>query len=64
MDAGVGSFVFSNAIVSKTARQSLSVSTKRSSISKRVSQTIRSVSPLLILGFIRLYSTKATDYQV
>jgi len=62
MDTGVGSFVFANAIVSKTARTSSSAK-KQNSYSQRVLKSLRGVSPLLILGFFRLFSTKAADYQ-
>jgi hypothetical protein len=62
MDAGVGSFVFSNAVVSKAAR--LGKDFKITSYGKRVLSAVRGVSPLLVLGFVRLFSTKAADYQV
>ena len=62
MDAGVGSFVFSNAIVSKAARHGAERRTQVS-YGRRILVALRGVSPLLFLGFMRLLSTKATDYQ-
>lgn len=63
MDAGVGSFVFSNAIVSKTAREYGKTKSQKKYL-QRVSTSIKGVSPLIILGFIRLFTTKASNYQV
>ncbi|GBG64682.1 hypothetical protein CBR_g46224 [Chara braunii] len=54
MDVGVGSFVVTNALVSKEARGA------RPSPQGGV---LRNVSPLLILGFSRLVMTKGVDYQ-
>ena len=66
MDIGVASFVFSNAMVSKSARLVAKTDfvPESSSIFKKLLLNIKSSSPLLFLGFIRLFSTKATDYQV
>ncbi|KAJ3673364.1 hypothetical protein LUZ60_006738 [Juncus effusus] len=55
MDLGVGSFVVANALVSKQARNINSVNLKDS---------IKSISPLILLGFGRLISTTGVDYQV
>lgn len=55
MDLGVGSFVVANALVSKQARNIDSV--KRGGI-------LKSVSPLLLIGFARMVLTKGVDYQV
>ncbi|KAF3449423.1 hypothetical protein FNV43_RR10151 [Rhamnella rubrinervis] len=55
MDLGVGSFVLANALVSRQARNILSMNWKTA---------IQSTSPLLILGFVRLLSTAGVDYQV
>ena len=52
MDLGVGAFIVSHALVSKPARQTGSLL-----------DVLRSVSPLISLGIIRLISTKATNYQ-
>ncbi|PQM35040.1 uncharacterized protein Pyn_24961 [Prunus yedoensis var. nudiflora] len=55
MDLGVGSFVVANSLVSRQARN----------ISSRKWKTaIQSSSPLIILGFARLLSTRGVDYQV
>ncbi|CAL9183933.1 unnamed protein product [Musa hybrid cultivar] len=55
MDLGVGSFVMANALVSRKARNSISVNWKA---------TLKSISPLLFLGFGRLITTTGVDYQV
>ncbi|CDO96064.1 unnamed protein product [Kluyveromyces dobzhanskii CBS 2104] len=59
MDLGVGSFVFSNGIVSYRRLQS---STQLSKWTK-IQQSLRSSMVLVALGFIRLFSVKATNYQ-
>ncbi|XP_078440935.1 transferases, transferring acyl groups [Wolffia australiana] len=55
MDLGVGSFVLANALVSKQARCSKMGGWRT---------TLKSVTPLLILGFGRLIFTRGVDYQV
>ncbi|KAJ7953442.1 GPI-anchored wall transfer protein [Quillaja saponaria] len=55
MDLGVGSFVVANSLVSRQARN---VSTRN------WKSAFRSISPLLILGFIRFATTRGVDYQV
>ncbi|KAL5791450.1 hypothetical protein ACOSP7_000044 [Xanthoceras sorbifolium] len=55
MDLGVGSFVVANAIVSRQARNVLSMNWKLA---------LKSISPLIILGFGRLVTTSGVDYQV
>ncbi|XP_024536631.1 uncharacterized protein At4g17910 isoform X1 [Selaginella moellendorffii] len=57
MDLGVGSFVAANAIVSRQARS-------RDLLRTRTVDILKSVSPLLALGFARLIATKGADYQV
>jgi hypothetical protein len=57
MDVGVGSFLFASSLTSK---QNLGVRSRLKTIQK----TLSSASPLLIVGFVRLLSVKATDYQV
>ncbi|XP_024526610.1 uncharacterized protein At4g17910 isoform X2 [Selaginella moellendorffii] len=57
MDLGVGSFVAANAIVSRQARS-------RELLRTRTVDILKSVSPLLALGFVRLIATKGADYQV
>ncbi|KAH9318119.1 hypothetical protein KI387_019888, partial [Taxus chinensis] len=54
MDLGVGSFVVVNAMVQRQARN----------IPVKHVDAIKSVSPLLLLGFARLVLTKGVDYQV
>ncbi|XP_031248777.1 uncharacterized protein At4g17910 [Pistacia vera] len=55
MDLGVGSFVVANAIVSRQARNVLSINWKTA---------LKTTSPLILLGFVRLVSTTGVDYQV
>ncbi|XP_047090609.1 uncharacterized protein At4g17910-like [Lolium rigidum] len=55
MDLGVGSFVVANALVSREARSITAMRWKAS---------LRSISPLVFLGFARLISTSGVDYQV
>ncbi|XP_019190986.1 PREDICTED: uncharacterized protein At4g17910 isoform X2 [Ipomoea nil] len=55
MDLGVGSFVLANSLVSRQAR---GISTLK------ITNSLRSTSPLIFLGFARLISTSSVDYQV
>ncbi|CAI0556669.1 unnamed protein product [Linum tenue] len=55
MDLGVGSFIVTNSLVSRQARGISSMSWKAA---------FKSSSPLLVLGFGRLLSTRSVDYQV
>uniref|UniRef100_A0ACD5VB64 Uncharacterized protein n=1 Tax=Avena sativa TaxID=4498 RepID=A0ACD5VB64_AVESA len=55
MDLGVGSFVVANALVSRQARNITSMKWK---------SALKSISPLVFLGFARLISTSGVDYQV
>ncbi|WCJ32825.1 GPI-anchored wall transfer protein 1 [Euphorbia peplus] len=55
MDLGVGSFILTNSLVSRQARGVSVVSLKAA---------IKSTTPLLLLGFGRILSTKTVDYQV
>ena len=59
MDLGVGSFVFSNGIISYRRFK------KSSQLSRlaRIRESLRSTLILLVLGLIRLFSVKATNYQ-
>lgn len=60
MDLGVGSFVFSNGLVSS---RSLLKSTKRVPFHNRVFSALKSCHTLLILGLLRLYFVKNLEYQ-
>lgn len=61
MDMGVGSFVFTNGVVS--VRSSLKTpSGKLPPLSMRLVASMRHATPLLILGIIRLISVKGLDY--
>ncbi|XP_065856322.1 uncharacterized protein At4g17910 [Euphorbia lathyris] len=55
MDLGVGSFILANSLVSRQARSVSVVSLKAA---------IKSTTPLLLLGFGRILSTRSVDYQV
>jgi uncharacterized membrane protein len=52
MDMGVGSFLLSNALVYRQTRR------------KSVVNLLLRMTPLLVLGFVRLLTVKGTDYQV
>ncbi|CAN1175533.1 Uncharacterized protein At4g17910 [Linum perenne] len=58
MDLGVGSFIVTNALVSRQARCISSI------LPRNWKAAIKSSSPLLVLGFARLLSTRSVDYQV
>ena len=60
MDLGVGSFVFSNGLVS--ARSMMKPGPKPS-FSRRVQSALRSSGALLALGLLRLFFVKKLDYQ-
>jgi phosphatidylinositol glycan class W len=61
MDMGVGSFVFTNGVVS--VRSSLKLgSGQLPPLTKRMAASIRHALPLLVLGVIRLISVKGLDY--
>jgi phosphatidylinositol glycan class W len=61
MDMGVGSFVFTNGVVS--VRSSLkSKGGQLPSLSKRLIASMRHALPLLVLGVVRLVSVKGLDY--
>ncbi|XP_010538506.1 PREDICTED: uncharacterized protein At4g17910-like isoform X2 [Tarenaya hassleriana] len=55
MDLGVGSFVLANAVVSREARDISSVNWITG---------LKATTPLFLLGFIRLVTTRGVDYQV
>ncbi|XP_008780594.2 uncharacterized protein At4g17910 isoform X2 [Phoenix dactylifera] len=55
MDVGVGLFVVTNSLVSKQARNAMSMNWKAA---------FQSISPLVLLGFGRLIFTTGADYQV
>eukprot|EP01027_Heterolobosea_sp_BB2_P015308 GEZU01021916.1.p1 GENE.GEZU01021916.1~~GEZU01021916.1.p1 ORF type:complete len:482 (-),score=98.40 GEZU01021916.1:350-1795(-) len=68
MDLGVGCFVFSNALVSGPARASARPAADQQkgstgSMASNFMRALRSVSVLLIIGIIRMISTKGADYQ-
>lgn len=63
MDLGVGSFVFSQGLVS--AIPFLKDPTYSSSpLSKRLFSTFKKVLPVLILGLVRVILVKGTEYPV
>lgn len=62
MDVGVGSFVFSAGLVSARPTLRARVAGKTFSFSSQLKSTLRASLPLLILGFVRLYSVKGLDY--
>ncbi|KAL4787490.1 GPI-anchored wall transfer protein 1 [Aspergillus varians] len=64
MDLGVGSFVFSGGVVSARSvlKSRESGTSSKRTLKQRFTSSIRHSIPLLILGFIRLYSVKNLDY--
>ncbi|KAK6582192.1 hypothetical protein PZA11_005889 [Diplocarpon coronariae] len=63
MDVGVGSFVFSAGIVAtRPVLKARFAGTQAAPLSTRLYQSLRHSLPLLVLGFIRLYSVKGLDY--
>lgn len=61
MDMGVGSFVFTNGVVS--VRSSLKTeSGNLPPLWKRVNASLRHAAPLIVLGIVRLISVKGLDY--
>jgi len=62
MDMGVGSFVFSAGLVSARPVLKARLTSKSSSLVSMMRASLRSSLPLLVLGFVRLYSVKGLDY--
>ena len=62
MDVGVGSFVFSAGLVSARPILQARLAGKISSFGSQLKKAFRASLPLLVLGFIRLYSVKGLDY--
>lgn len=62
MDVGVGSFVFSAGLVSARPIVQSRLAGKTSSFGSQLKSAFRASLPLLVLGFIRLYSVKGLDY--
>ncbi|KAG9245493.1 GWT1-domain-containing protein [Calycina marina] len=62
MDVGVGSFVFSAGVVAARPILREQLDGKTTRLGMRLYRSIRHSLPLLILGFIRLYTVKGLDY--
>ena len=62
MDVGVGSFVFSAGVVAARPILKEQLAGKSTALSTRLYKSVRHSLPLLVLGFIRLYSVKGLDY--
>lgn len=62
MDVGVGSFVFSAGLVSARPVLQARFAGMKSSFRSQLQSAFRASLPLLVLGFIRLYSVKGLDY--
>ena len=62
MDMGVGSFVFSAGLVSMRPVLKSHYTGRAPSLSARLYSATRHSLPLLVLGFIRLFSVKGLDY--
>ncbi|XP_078657894.1 glucosaminyl-phosphatidylinositol-acyltransferase PIGW-like [Branchiostoma floridae x Branchiostoma belcheri] len=63
MDAGVGSFVVSNAIVSPEARGKYRAARSLSGKLSNIAQSVKSTAPLWMIGLSRMVAVKALDYQ-
>lgn len=63
MDIGVGSFVFSQGLVSALPVVK-DISFLMRPIGPKVITSVKKVAPLLVLGFIRLVLVKGADYPV
>lgn len=61
MDLGVGSTIFSGALVSQAARK---VQFSAMSATQRLIKMFKSVAPLFVLGGARFITHKSVDYQV
>ena len=62
MDIGVGSFVFAAGLVAARPVLKERLEGRTTPISTRLYRSIRHSLPLLVLGFIRLWSVKGLDY--
>lgn len=62
MDIGVGSFVFSAGVVAARPILKDQLTNKSTPLGTRLFQSTRHSIPLLILGFIRLWTVKGLDY--
>lgn len=66
MDMGVGSFVFGAGLIAAKQQvkdEAQENTATRSSFLQRLNTSLRHSLPLLALGFVRLYSVKASNYQ-
>jgi phosphatidylinositol glycan class W len=62
MDVGVGSFVFAAGIVAARPLLKEKLASKPTPLATRLYRSLRHSLPLLVLGFIRLYTVKGLDY--
>ena len=62
MDVGVGSFVFSAGVVAARPILKQSPSGPSTALRLRLYRSARHSLPLIVLGFVRLYSVKGLDY--
>ncbi|MCJ1309627.1 Glucosaminyl phosphatidylinositol (GlcN-PI) nositol acylation protein [Agyrium rufum] len=62
MDIGVGSFVFSAGTVGVRSSLREQATARKTGMPSRLGQALRHSGPLLVLGFIRLYSVKGLEY--
>lgn len=62
MDVGVGSFVFTGGIVAARPILKDQLAGKTTPFGTRLFRSIRHSAPLIILGFIRLWTVKGLDY--
>ncbi|KAL9098658.1 MAG: hypothetical protein Q9163_005720 [Psora crenata] len=62
MDIGVGSFVFSAGLVSARPIIQTRLAGKSFSVARQLRASLKTMFPLLLLGFVRMYSVKGLDY--
>jgi phosphatidylinositol glycan class W len=62
MDLGVGSFVFSAGVVAARPILKEKITGSYTTLGSRLYTSMRHSTPLLVLGFIRLWSVKGLDY--
>lgn len=62
MDVGVGSFVFSGGVVAARPILKDRLAGKTTPLGTRLYQSLRHSLPLIVLGFVRLWTVKGLDY--
>ncbi|CEP63620.1 glucosaminyl-phosphotidylinositol O-acyltransferase LALA0_S08e06788g [Lachancea lanzarotensis] len=63
MDLGVGSFVFSNGVVSSRTLLKAKITGRKVSLLQKITNALKSSASILVLGLLRLYFVKNLEYQ-